>query len=433
MSGNPAITFQDQTGTPYGIKRLGVKTGTDKDNIPIFGLSDSGGNVSGPQYPIAVDGDSVYTKDIKSSLNDVGTFTGADLDTLFNNLDDSITDSSATNPKWFQFYLERPARVGSIALVAKTGNFSNVKITFKDRQGTVLDTIDDSANNTKYTSHKYVETDAINACCVLIEFYTADAVTVSFAYVRKILTVSAVISGEKPNGEFVNFKATANGNFKVSLEEFDGEVATVNADRTTNLDGIAGLNTNAMTFGRISDTVVKNLRSDASTESLMTVSYEHHEIHSGTHFFHNDVHDLSINAVLDYQITTPAGTKFSHFLASFNTESETDYFLYEGVTINVAGADAGCFNSNRNSGTACTLVVNEIENSSVANANSDTVVSGADVLKNGIIGAGRTGGESSRSNELILKADTIYCLRFVASAAGYINTHFEWYEHTDRN
>jgi len=41
--------------------------------------------------------------------------------------------------------------------------------------------------------------------------------------------VKALITGEKPNGDFVNFKSTANGNFKTSLEEVNGNVA-VDAD-----------------------------------------------------------------------------------------------------------------------------------------------------------------------------------------------------------
>jgi len=213
----------------------------------------------------------------------------------------------------------------------------------------------------------------------------------------------------------------------------DDATITVNADRTTNLDGETGLNTNAMIFGRVSDSIVKNLRSDASTESIMTISYEHHEIHAGTHFFHNDIHDLAINNVLDYQFTTPDTTKFAHFLASFNTESETEYYLYEGATINVAGTDAGCFNSNRNSATTCTINIDELTNTNLANANADTDVSGATVLKHGIIGGGKEGGEKNRSNEIVLKRNTIYVLRFIANSAGYVNTDFEWYEHTDRN
>ncbi|MDF1551378.1 MAG: hypothetical protein P1P88_26390, partial [Bacteroidales bacterium] len=97
--------------------------------------------------PLQVDGDSVYSKDVKVSISDVGTFTGSDLTTLFNNLDDYISDSSATSPKYFEIKLERPITTGSISIVTNSGNFSNVKVEFFDRQMKLLGESDDSTNN----------------------------------------------------------------------------------------------------------------------------------------------------------------------------------------------------------------------------------------------------------------------------------------------
>lgn len=187
-------------------------------HIPYNLLTDSEGNPFDVQTPFPCDGDSVYTKDIKNSLSDVGTFVGADLTTLFNNLDDSIVDSSTTNPKYFKFFLERPLRAGGLGLVAKTGNFSNVKITLMDRQSAILETIDDSANNTKYTSNAYRVPDAKNVCCIMVEFYTADTITLSFLYIRKIVTVSAVIAGQSElTGDIENVRT-----FRGALSTSDG-------------------------------------------------------------------------------------------------------------------------------------------------------------------------------------------------------------------
>ena len=36
-------------------------------------------------------------------------------------------------------------------------------------------------------------------------------------------------------------------------------------------------------------------------------------------------------------------------------------------------------------------------------------------------------------NELVMKQNTLYCLRATATAAGYINFDMEWYEHTDKD
>ena len=38
-------------------------------------------------------------------------------------------------------------------------------------------------------------------------------------------------------------------------------------------------------WGYFSDTETAEVRIDASTHSLQTVEYEHHEIHSGSHYF----------------------------------------------------------------------------------------------------------------------------------------------------
>lgn len=172
---------------------------------------------------------------------------------------------------------------------------------------------------------------------------------------------------------------------------------------------------------------------DASTESLQVVDYEHHEIHSGSHYHIADVEDLSINNVFDMQFTTPNITKWSHLTFKLDTEAETLWYIYEGVVIVTPGTTITPLNNNRNSTNTSGNTIAGILNTSVANANSDTTVAGATIISHGIIGAGRSGGSASRENELILKQNTIYSLRAIASAAGYISFTVEWYEHTDKN
>ena len=164
-------------------------------------LKDAGGIPVSVQYPLPVDGDRVYAKDVKDSLNDIGTFTtykdedggaraatNADVETLFTNLDDVLIDGSATNPKWFEFFLEAPVNNGSININTKEGDFSNVKIILKNRQNTTIKEIDDSANNTKYENHPYQFTTK-NYCCIRVEFHTADTVSLSGIFIQKNLSV----------------------------------------------------------------------------------------------------------------------------------------------------------------------------------------------------------------------------------------------------
>lgn len=182
---------------------------------------------------------------------------------------------------------------------------------------------------------------------------------------------------------------------------------------------------------RSSDTSFQPLRLDKATNSLQTIDYAHHEIHAGSHFFIADVVDLSINNVFDMLFTTPNTTAWIHFTFHLDAESETDWYVYEGAVETVGGSAVTPLNNNRNSATASGATVKTHTNTSLANANADTDVTAATLLEHGIMGAGRTGGNDEREDELILKQNTIYCFRAVATAAGYVDFVAQWYEHTD--
>ena len=178
----------------------------------------------------------------------------------------------------------------------------------------------------------------------------------------------------------------------------------------------------------------RHIRVDGSTETIQVIDYEHHEIHGGSHYFLSGVNDLSINEVYDVQFTTPDTTKEIHFTFSLETEAETAWYIYEGVTVNVAGTAMTPLNNDRNSTNTSVATVAEILNTSVSNANADTVVSGATLLESGISGAkSQSLGSETRDKELILKRNTVYCLRAIANAAGYIDFYMSWYEHTPKN
>ena len=180
---------------------------------------------------------------------------------------------------------------------------------------------------------------------------------------------------------------------------------------------------------RSSDGTYQPARLDKATNTLQIIDYEHHEIHAGSHFFVEDFADLAINNVYDVQFTTPNTAKWAHLTFELNCEAETEWYIYEGATIALAGTAITPINNNRNSATASTMTLAGITNTSVANANADTAVAGATVLADGIVGAGKSGGVIQRNREIVMKQNTIYCLRAVASAAGYTNFLMTWYEH----
>lgn len=197
-------------------------------------------------------------------------------------------------------------------------------------------------------------------------------------------------------------------------------------------EGVNTLNNPLHTNSVLIDSSGNKIGIDSTTNTLQNISYGHHEIHSGSHYFIEDVADLSTNNVLDVQFTTTNTAKWAHFFFLLNCESETEWHIYEGATINTVGTSITAINNNRNSANTSSMTIAGILNTSVANANTDTPTAGALELAHGIIGDGKDGGIISRDKEIILKQNTIYCMRATVNSAGYINFLMEWYEHTNK-
>ena len=174
---------------------------------------------------------------------------------------------------------------------------------------------------------------------------------------------------------------------------------------------------------------------DGASSAITTMQYEHHEIHSGSHYFVKGFLDIpGVDDVLDFTWLMPDTSKWTHWIWSIFTEKALAWYVYEDVVATNALANTMTpFNSDRNSdNTSGTVLKYEIQ-ADLATANADTAVGGdAVLLKSGQLGDNKGGGEDSRSHEMILKQGSLYCLRAVASAAGYINFDMEWYEHTNR-
>ena len=172
---------------------------------------------------------------------------------------------------------------------------------------------------------------------------------------------------------------------------------------------------------------------DNSTDSLQVINYEHHEIHSGSHYFVVGYADLALNHVLDFTWQMPNTTKWTHWSWNISTESETLWQVYEGATAtNPLANTITPLNSNRNSANTSGTTMKSEDQANLAAANADTDVSGATLIMSGISGAGRDGGEEHRKHEVVLYQNVLYCMRATASTAGFINFSMQWYEHTDK-
>ena len=177
----------------------------------------------------------------------------------------------------------------------------------------------------------------------------------------------------------------------------------------------------------------RNVRSDSSTRSLQVIDYAHHEIHGGSSYEHSENYDISANNVRDIQITTPNTTKWAHFFFSIETESETDCYFYEDITITTPGTAVTPVNHNRNSDNTSGLTMKYIDNTTIGNANADTSASAATTLTHFVAGGGKDSGGHDHAHEFILKQNEDYMIRFIGSSAGNISYHLYWYEHTDKD
>ena len=175
---------------------------------------------------------------------------------------------------------------------------------------------------------------------------------------------------------------------------------------------------------------------DGTTNAIRTIDYEHHEIHSGSHYHVQGFLEIvGADDVLDMTFTTPDTTKWIHWTWQIDVEKALAWYIYEDVTAtNPLSESMTIFNSDRNSDKTSGVVLKYELQADLATANVDTDVSAGTLISFGQIGDDKRseGGGANRGNELILKQDSIYCLRAVASAAGYINFNMEWYEHTNR-
>ena len=183
------------------------------------------------QHPMPIDGDSVYLKDIDFSNSDNGGFSGVVTD-YFDSLKTVNTDSSATNPKIITVRFNRSIQTHSIGLgcddIAK--NFSNVILKLLGSADEIRQTVDLSADNTKYNSLVPQFTpDTANG--VIVEFHTADEVGLSNLIIYKATDVNARLQAvSNLTGGIENINSSRNALTVNPYGDFRIEVARGNIE-----------------------------------------------------------------------------------------------------------------------------------------------------------------------------------------------------------
>ena len=169
---------------------------------------------------------------------------------------------------------------------------------------------------------------------------------------------------------------------------------------------------------------------DAVTEALEVITYEHHEIHSGSHYFIDGFVTLASGDTLFVKLVTPDSTQWAHFSWDISSSGIVETKLFEGASGGMTGGSGITpVNNNRNSTNTSLITIT----SGVTEPTSfGTVISQAKWGSNDHFSGG--GGGDSRSREILMDQNNTYCRIFVSSTAdNIIQFAATWYEHISKN
>jgi hypothetical protein len=177
---------------------------------------------------------------------------------------------------------------------------------------------------------------------------------------------------------------------------------------------------------------------DASTESIQTIDYAHHEIHSGATYraqCNDDAVAAGGELVLAFYV--PAQAKNPHMIWDYVHEGDMTIELKEDVTLTLStGTDVLARNSRRDAGDSSILqgVATGTLTSNYLTCDP-TYSGGTTVSLKRNYGARNVGSSGERRAEVILKTDAYYA--FVVtnneSTTQGAQIRLEWYEHSDKN
>jgi len=168
--------------------------------------------------------------------------------------------------------------------------------------------------------------------------------------------------------------------------------------------------------------------------SLVTIPPEHHEIHCGDSYEMSHITDLGNGGVLDILVVVPnegliethpgdaQDTKQYHFKGTVVCESESTIEFFEDVTVSNNGTALNVFCRNRNFSAG-----DEIDM-----YHTPTVTSTGTRLVVAKVGSGRGfGGTVGRSDEFILKDNSLYLLRITndTTSVSWVSVNVDYYVH----
>jgi hypothetical protein len=170
------------------------------------------------------------------------------------------------------------------------------------------------------------------------------------------------------------------------------------------------------------------IRADASTSSLQTVDYAHHEMHAGSHYFIKTFLEETggTGATNYFAFTTPDSDLQIHAKAKLAPDVDTEINIYEDADITGGTPIVGMNN--------CRCSTNVAQLAPVA---APTVNSNGTLMWAARNGGGReaVGVAPGLNYEIIVKRNTTYLFEIIkrTTADLILDIDFFWYEHTPHN
>lgn len=177
---------------------------------------------------------------------------------------------------------------------------------------------------------------------------------------------------------------------------------------------------------------------DDATRAIVTIEYEHYQIHAGSSFKSDintdDLKNEGNNDALHISFTTPDTVRWAHIVIYGWASGAADLSIVEAPTGGVVGGNnLAIFNRNRNSSTISALISTDDTTANQVTQDA-TAPTGGTEIHHWKLGAGKNkiGGDNRGNEEFILNQNTTYSLRLASTVAAIrAQLTIEWYERTN--
>ena len=167
---------------------------------------------------------------------------------------------------------------------------------------------------------------------------------------------------------------------------------------------------------------------DGSTSAIKTITYPHHEIHSGSSYHASDVQSVSTTTI-KWQVTTPDSLAYAHMIFNVECTGEMLVIVTEGSD-RTDGTALSEINRNR-VGTPAAAGTIVTRTPTGGDTDGATTILTTRVGSTGVGSKTLSGGGARGTNEYILKPNTKYVVSVTTYAAVFVSLELDWYEHTN--